>query len=197
VDGHAGLDVYDYASGLRVGNLPPPAGYAGCYNPQWQADGKLIANCLQANDRTKVQTFVFSAGGEPAAGRADAAYAGATTHRVTGLRQGAVSTYYPDNSKNPRPDGFPSLALLTATRLDASGHTVSIPVPAQLQNSQWMIANSTPDAFTVVRYLPSDNSLYAAAVSWNPFTGRVTELIHSATASEAILAVLPWGAQQY
>jgi len=81
--------------------------------------------------------------------------------------------------------------------LNIVGDTVSIPVPAQLQNSQWMIANSTPDAFTVVRYLPSDNSLYAAAVSWNPFTGRVTELIHSATASEAILAVLPWGAQQY
>jgi hypothetical protein len=198
VDGRAGLDVYDYDSGLRLGNLPPPPGYAGCYDPQWQADGTLIANCRQASDRTKVATFAFSAGGQPGAGRADPAYAGATNHRVTGFRQGAVSIYYSDDTKNPTPDSFlAALTHVTATRLDHTGRTVSIPVPAQLRNSRSMIANSTPDAFTVVSLLGPGISLYTAAVSWNPFTGQVTELIHAGTPTEAFSAVLPWGALPY
>ena len=197
VDGRAGLEVYDYASGLRVGNLPPPSDYAGCYDPRWEADGKLIANCLQVSNRTKVGTFVFSAGGKPGAGRADPAYVGATDHRVTGFRQGAVSTYYPEYDKNPTPESFPSLTHLTATRLDAAGHTVRIPVPAQLENSRSMIVSSTPDAFTVINYLGSDSSLYTAAVSWNPFTGQVTELVQAAAPTEALISVQPWGSQPY
>jgi hypothetical protein len=197
VDGRGGLDVYDFASGQRVGNLAPPKGYAGCYDPQWGADGKLVATCLQGADRTKVGRFVFSAGGVPAAGRPDPQYAGPVDHRVTGFRQGAVATRYLINDANPAPDSFPSLTHLTASRVDAAGHTVSIPVPAQLRNSQWMIASSTPDAFTVVRYSASDSNLYTAAVSWNPFTGQVTELIHAATPTEVFTALMPWDAQQY
>ena len=50
-----GLDVYDYASGQRVGQpgrrrpaMPAATTHSG------KADGKLVANCLQAGDRTKV-----------------------------------------------------------------------------------------------------------------------------------------------
>ena len=197
VDGHTGLDVYDYASGQRVGSLSPPAGYAGCYDPQWGNDGKLIATCMQTGNRKKIGTFVFSAGGQLAAGRADPAYDHGTSLRITGFREGTVSTYYPDDSKNPTPDSFPSLTHLTATRLDATGHTVPIPVPVQIRNSQWTIVGSTPDTFTVVRYKPSDSSLYTAVASWNPFTGQLTELIHTATPTEALISVLPWGSQEY
>jgi hypothetical protein len=197
VDGRAGLDVYDYDSGLRLGNLPPPKGYAGCYDPSWGGDGKLTASCLQAGDRTKVGTFVFSVNGVPAAGRADPQYAEAVGHRVTRLRQGPVSTFYPDDAKNPTPDSFPALTHLTASRLDTAGRTISIPVPAQVLATRSMIANSSPDAFTVVDLWGSSLGLSRHALSWNPFTGQVTELIHAATPTEAFVVVLPWGAQQY
>ena len=60
-----------------------------------------------------------------------------------------------------------------------------------------MIANSTPEAFTVVKFKGSDSNLYTAAFSWNPFTGQVTELIHAATPTEVFIAVEPWASQQY
>ena len=136
VDGRSGLDVYDYASGQRVGNLPPPKGYAGCYDPQWGGDGKLVASCLQAGNRTKVGTVrLLGRRRDSLPGEGSAV---CRRGRPPGDRLPARggSHRYPNDDKNPTPDSFPALTHLTTTRRDAAGRTISIPVPAQLRNSQ-------------------------------------------------------------
>lgn len=192
VDSRSGLDVYDYASGQRVRNLLPPTGYAGCYNPQWGNDGKLTAICLQAADRTKKATFVFSVNGVPAAGRADPQYPTVDT-RLISFRRGVMTVFYAYDDLHPAVDGY-ALNRATITRFDAGGQAISVPVPTQFQDGSWMIANSSPDAFTVVNTgSPAFDA--TTAVSWNPFTGQITELVRAAR-GEALVSVLPWGAQQ-
>lgn len=90
-------------------------------------------------------------------------------------------------------DGY-ALNRATVTRFDAGNQAISVPVPTRFQDGSWMIANASPDAFTVVN--TGNPALDATtAVSWNPFTGQITELVRAAR-GEALVSILPWGAQQ-
>ncbi len=196
VDGRSGLDVYDYASGQRVGNLPPPAGYAGCYDPRWGNDGKLSASCLQKADRTKQTMFVFSVNGRPAAGRADSQYSSihpGPNANPFSFRQGVVALSY-SFVQQPQPSGS-SLRRMTATRFDADGRPTSIQVPSQLHEGQWVIVSTGPDDFTVLNITDLADKPATAVLSWNPFTGQVTELVQAAR-REGFTVAVPWGAHQ-
>ena len=197
--GAAGLQVYDYASGRLAARLPAPKGYGGCYDARWSGDGTLLANCLRDGKvGTTPGIFVFSVDGVPAAGRPDPQYPTVTDGRVTGFRQGTVRTSYPvDDPQQPGAGSWPLLTRMTATRLDSTGHTSPIQVPAQLRAGQWMIANATPETFTVVNLVGPNSGLLTAAVSWNPFTGQLTDPVRPSAPGAALIEVRPWDAQQY
>ncbi len=194
----AGLLVYDYASGQLAERLPAPEGYGRCYDARWNPDGTLVANCLQGDKVDSMpEIFVFSVDGVPAAGRPDPRYR-PVGDRVTGFRQGTVSTFYPlDDPQQPAGGSWPLLTRMTAARLDGTGRTSPIQVPPQLRAGPWVIANVTPESFTVGRSIDLNPSLLSAAVSWNPFTGQVTDLAEPSTPGAALGAVQPWGAQPY
>ncbi|MBV9823425.1 MAG: hypothetical protein JO144_14420 [Actinobacteria bacterium] len=198
VGGPAGLQLYDYADGRLVRRLPAPAGYDRCRDPRWSGDGTLVANCRKNGvDLLKSPMLVFSADGVPAAGRPDPRYR-TVGDRVTGFKRGTVSTFYPlDDPRQPAGGSWPLLTRMTAARLDSTGRTSAIGVPAQFRAGSWMIADVTPDAFTVVQTFGNNAGLTTAAVSWNPFTGQVTELARPSASSATLLAVQPWGSQPY
>lgn len=162
-NGAAGLNVYDPTSGQLTGTLPAPDGFGPCTLPRWQADGKLTAICTPAQPRSlqDYRAFVFSVAGAPAAGRVDPAYpAGWTT--VTGFRDGSIAMAGP-------------LIGGRLARIDSSGHTAPVAVPAQFTD-EWGVLSSNADGFLVAHLPKLGAQITDRLVRWNPFTGKVVNL---------------------
>lgn len=184
----AGLAVRDARTGQLVRTLAPPTGFGACDSLVWQPHGELVATCRPVKPAASSPDggrFMFSRGDTLTPARADPRLLPGATN--LGLRQGYLAIQH---------RSFPlfSRADTTAVRVGADGRQEPVPIPAAFDGAKWIADWSDVGVDTVglVRVKSDAEGYRDALASWNPFTGKVTELYRAATPTGVLITHVPW-----
>lgn len=185
----AGLAVRDARTGRLVRTLAPPIGFETCGSPVWQPHGELVAGCRPvkptASSLDGGRLFMFSRGDTLTPARADPRLLPGATN--LGLRQGYLAI-------QQRSYPLVSRADATAFRVDEDGRQEPVSIPAAFDGAKWILDRSYVGVDTVglVRVKSDAEGYRDALASWNPFTGKVTELYRAATPTGILITNVPW-----
>ncbi|HEX8081378.1 MAG TPA: hypothetical protein VF557_14300 [Jatrophihabitans sp.] len=189
VGSKAGLAVRDARTGQLVRTLAPPIGFGACDNLVWQPHGELVAACRPvkpaASSLDLARLFMFSRGDTLTPARTDPRLVPGTTN--LGLRQGYLAI-------QQRSYPLVSRADATAVRVGADGRQEPVPIPAAFDGANWIAdrGDAGMDTVALVRAKSDAEGYRDALASWNPFTGKVTELYRAATPTGILITNVPW-----
>lgn len=184
-----GLAVRDARTGQLVRTLAPPTGFEACASPVWQPHGELVATCRPVKQSVSslegARSFMFSRGDTLTPARADPRLLPGAMN--LGLRQGYLAI-------QQRSYPLVSRADTTAVRVGEDGRQEPVSIPAAFDGAKWIADPSFAGVDTVVlEREKSDAEGYRDALaSWNPFTGKVTELYRAATPTGMLISNVPW-----
>lgn len=105
-----------------------------------------------------------------------------------GLRQGYLAIQHRSG------DQLFSRADATAVRVGDDGRQGPVPIPAAFDGAKWRAEPSDAgvDTVALVREKSDAEGYNDALASWNPFTGKVTELYRAATQAGVLISNVPW-----
>ena len=189
VGSNAGLAVRDARTGQLVRTLAPPTGFGACDSLVWQPHGELVAACRPVKSAAPTvdgaRWFMFSRGDTLTAARDDLRLLPGATN--LGLRQGYLAIQH-------RLFPLVSRADATAVRVGEDGRQEPVSIPAAFDGAKWILnwTDAGVDTVVLVRVKSDAEGYRDALASWNPFTGKVTELYRATTRTGILITNVPW-----